>query len=499
MIRFLLFPSIALLLFSCKNISNPSVEKQLNPIEYSMDNSAKMILENPEINSISIGVFKDGTTYSKYYGEIDKGKGNKANDNSIFEIASVTKTFTAYITAQAVLEEKLRLDDDIRKYLDGSYSNLEFANRPILVKDILTHTTGIKREHFSNTLAKMFSIDATKDDRKAITEYNKSNFIEDLKNYKLDVLPGKEYDYSGFVAPEILALILEKVYQRPYSELIDEFILEKAGMSHTSMRVSDEDDLNGYTNNNQLVQPLQMPLTGAGGGLKSTVPDMLKYIEFLLEGDNSVVQEMKSPLFFDEIESEEYGYFWMVDGDDIMLHNGGTGGSVNWLILLPKTNSGFTVSFNYNGDSAGDLINTIASFLITDLLNYPTKNAYYLISDYVRETPDTWVDKYHQLKKEDGNKYNFDDASLQYDLGHEFLESNKTKEAIQVFQLMISEFPNSVYAYNSLGEAYFLNEQYDLSLDNFKKSLELKPEKNKALEMIKKLKKLKTTKRIFDN
>ena len=169
MIRFLLFPSIALLLFSCKNISNPSVEKQLNPIEYSMDNSAKMILENPEINSISIGVFKDGTTYSKYYGEIDKGKGNKANDNSIFEIASVTKTFTAYITAQAVLEEKLRLDDDIRKYLDGSYSNLEFANRPILVKDILTHTTGIKREHFSNTLAKMFSIDVTKDDRKAIT------------------------------------------------------------------------------------------------------------------------------------------------------------------------------------------------------------------------------------------------------------------------------------------------------------------------------------------
>ena len=52
-------------------------------------------------------------------------------------------------------------DDDIRKYLKGSYNNLELDNRPILIKDILTHTTGIKRENFSLILSKMFSIDAT--------------------------------------------------------------------------------------------------------------------------------------------------------------------------------------------------------------------------------------------------------------------------------------------------------------------------------------------------
>ncbi|MCI2227691.1 serine hydrolase [Polaribacter sp. MSW13] len=477
-------------LFHCKTNSNSDLEKTLNPIEYAMDNSAKIILENSEIHAISIGVFKDNTTYTKYYGEVDKGKGNKANNNSIFEIASVTKTFTAYITAQAVLEGKLSLNDDIRKYLDGSYSNLQFNNRPILIKDIVTHTTGIKRASFSKTLAKMFSIDATEDERKAVTKYSKTDFIKDLKNYQLKATSGKEYNYSGFVAPELLAIILEKVYQKPYSKLIEEYILQKAQMNHTSLRVANENKqylLNGYTDNNQIVKPLQMPLTGAGGGLKSTVPDMLKYVEFLLDDNNPVVKEMKRPLFYDEKEGDQYGYFWMVEGDDLMLLNGGTGGNTNWLVLLPKINTGFTVSFNYNGDSAGNSINTIASLLITDLLNYPTKNAYYLVRNDIQNSPNHWVEKYHQLKKEYGTAYNFKDASMLNDLGYELLEQNKTKEAIQVFQLLVSEFPNSANAYDSLAESYFLNKQYNYSLSNYKKSIKLNPKNNKAKEMIQKI------------
>jgi CubicO group peptidase (beta-lactamase class C family) len=495
--KFIIILTIYTLLIGCKKKSTLATEKKVNSIEYSMNNSAKLILENPEINSISIGIYKDGQTYKGYYGEIDRGKGNKANDNSIFEIASVTKTFTAYITAKAVLEGKLNLDDDIRKYLDGSFENLEIENRPIFIKDILTHTTGIKRERFSNVLSKLFSNDATFNERKAITRYKKENFIEDLKKYKLETIPGKEYDYSGFVAPEILAIILEKVYQRPYPKLLEEFILEKAQMNHTSIRISTDNRkniLNGYTDNNQLIEPLQTPLTGAGGGLKSTVPDMLRYIEFLLKENKSIMKEMRKSLFYDENEEEEYGYFWTRDSDDLMLHNGGTAGFINWLIVLPNMNTGFTVSFNYNGENAGDLINTITSLLISDLANYPTKNAYYLIRNYIHEHPNNWQEKYIQLKKESRKEYNFDGLNLLNDFGYELLGQNKTKKAIQVFQLLVSEFPKSANAYDSLGEGYYLNRQYNLSLTNYKKSLELNPKNNNAIKMIKKIEKIKSKK-----
>ncbi|MCK8522218.1 serine hydrolase [Aquimarina sp. D1M17] len=494
MIRFLFISILITVVIGCKTNPDAVLTEKINPIEYSMDNNAKLILEYPEISSISIGIYKDGKKYTKYYGEIDKGKGNKANDKSIFEIASVTKTFTAYLTAQAVLDGKLKLDDDIRKYIEGSYTNLEFNNRPIFIKDILTHTTGIERKQFSEILAKMFSIDVTNEERKEIKEYGTADFVDDLKKYQLEVTPGEKYNYSGFVAPEILALILEQVYQTTYNELLEEFILKEAQMSQTLMNVNLEDKkyvLNGYTTNNRLVEPMQMPLTGAGGGLKSTVPDLLKYIEFLLEKDNPVVKEMQKPLFFDEEEGDQYGYFWMLGDDNIMMHNGGTGGSVNWLILIPESNSGFTVSFNYNGDMANDLINYIASSIVDDIINYPQKNAYFIVRDAIRENPDNWKKIYKKIKEETKEEYDFDDPNMLNSLGYELMGQDKIEEAIEVLELLVSEFPELSNPYDSLGEAYFMNKQYDLSLVNYKKSLELNPKNDNAVEMIEKIKTIK--------
>ena len=184
---------------------------------------------------------------------------------------------------------------------------------------------------------------------------------------------------------------------------------------------------------------------------------------------------------------DEYGYFWMVDGDNLLLHKGGTGGSVNWLILLPKLNSGFTVSFNTKTESSEDLIDTIASLLINDLVNYPIKNAYYTIRKDILEQPNSWPERYFQLKKEHYREYNFDDESMLNDLGYELLAQGMNKEAVNVFQLLVSEFPASANAYDSLGEAYYRNNQYSLSLANYKKSIELNPNNHNAIEMVKKI------------
>lgn len=72
-------------------------------------------------------------------------------------------------------------------------------------------------------------------------------------------------------------------------------------------------------------------------------------------------------------------------------------------------------------------------------------------------------------------------------IGYELLREDKTNEAIKIFQLLVSEFPNSGNPYDSLAESYFLNEQYDLSLTNYKKALELDPENKNAVMMIQKI------------
>jgi CubicO group peptidase (beta-lactamase class C family) len=109
----------------------------------SMDANANLLLENCKGFSVSIGIVKEGKFYTKHYGEIDKGKSNQANDKTLYEIASTTKVFTGTLMAKAVLDGKIKLDDDIRKYLKEKFPNLEFNGNPIKIKDLVTHETGI--------------------------------------------------------------------------------------------------------------------------------------------------------------------------------------------------------------------------------------------------------------------------------------------------------------------------------------------------------------------
>ncbi|WP_109299135.1 serine hydrolase domain-containing protein [Aquimarina sp. AU474] len=485
---------ISVIFIGCKEKSKAPaiVKKALNPITYSMDNNANLILENPEINSIAIGVYKDGKTYAKYYGEIDKGKSNSPNDNSLFEIASVTKTFTGILVAHAVLDGKLDVEDDIRKYLDGTFDNLEYKNRPIQIRDLLTHTSGITRD-FSSTLSNMFLMTASEQDKKEIRNYNRNKFIKDLKGYKLDTIPGKKYDYSPIVGPEILALILEKVYDKTYDELLQQFIFQKAHMNNSSIHIKTEDKkvTNGYSDEGKLIEPLPVPIIGAGYGLKSTIPDLLKYITYLLESDDPVIKEMKTSLFLDEEEGDQYGYFWQLSDDDFM-HNGGTNGSTNWVIVMPKYNTGFTVMFNSNGKTSGKLINRIANYIYNDLEDYPRMNPYFLVRKAILNDLEKGIETYKKLKKENKNEYDFGNESMLNRIGYELLSEDRVLEAIRVFELLVSEFPNSSNPYDSLGEGYLVNEQYDLALQNYNKSFELNSNNKNAQKMIEKIKQIKS-------
>ncbi|UHO39767.1 serine hydrolase [Chryseobacterium capnotolerans] len=110
-----------------------------------IDAAAEKVAKESKAYSVSVGIIKDGKVYTKHFGEIDKGKGNKADNTTYFAIASVTKLFTGQLLAQAVLEGKISLDDDVRKYLKGSYPNLEYNGVPIKVRDLISYETALPR------------------------------------------------------------------------------------------------------------------------------------------------------------------------------------------------------------------------------------------------------------------------------------------------------------------------------------------------------------------
>lgn len=75
--------------FACKETSDDKRSELELFIEQSMDRNADSLLSKKEFNSVSIGVYKNGKTFTRHFSELDKGKGNTPNDSTIYEIVSL--------------------------------------------------------------------------------------------------------------------------------------------------------------------------------------------------------------------------------------------------------------------------------------------------------------------------------------------------------------------------------------------------------------------------
>jgi CubicO group peptidase (beta-lactamase class C family) len=88
-------------------------------------------MSNPQAVGLSIGIYDKGKSSYYNFGTTTKDKNDLPSENTTYEIGSITKTFCSYLLARAVLEKKVILTDDIRKYIGGDYPNLEFNGHAI--------------------------------------------------------------------------------------------------------------------------------------------------------------------------------------------------------------------------------------------------------------------------------------------------------------------------------------------------------------------------------
>ncbi|MEM6378659.1 MAG: serine hydrolase domain-containing protein, partial [Bacteroidota bacterium] len=369
--RLALFLGMTITIFNCNGLKNIDAKKANGPIDLIVKNHANALLADSKINAASIGVYKNGKIATGHFGELDKGKGNIPTDHSIYEIASVSKAFAGTLVAQAVLDKKLNLEDDIRQFLKGDYSNLDYEGNPIQVRHLITHTAGLPRFFPTRINALFNNIDENLPFRIFEIEkaYSKQAFLEDLKSITIEVIPGTSYIYSN-ADVELMAHILENVYQTSYEQLLQKFICDKAGMQKTRIHLSAEEQVdlvNGYGETNNPVPHFANTLWGGGSGIKSTTSDLIRFIQFQLESKNPSVQESHKILF--ENNDMQTAYLWPVfndpeDGTIYRIH-GGAFGTQNFLLIVPKYNLGISIITNQSGpETQGKLSNTLDNLLL---------------------------------------------------------------------------------------------------------------------------------------
>ena len=200
----IVFTLASLLLIGCQTPKKKEATP-FNQVSNLIDQYAEEALQRGSIHSIAMAIYRDGAVYENYYGEIDRGSKNPPNDSTLYEIASISKVFAGSLAAKAVLENKISLGDDIRSYLKGDYSNLEYLQTPITIKNLLTHTLGFKNKTPKRFQEVNDKIDDGYYENRSI-DYRMSDLLEELKTVELDKNPGTFHEYNS-VGPELVAYI----------------------------------------------------------------------------------------------------------------------------------------------------------------------------------------------------------------------------------------------------------------------------------------------------
>ncbi len=361
------------------NFTNKSVQSIESEFKYEVqiDGLVNAFLTDSLMNSFSVGIYHKGEEFVKHYGELDPGKKNKPTNNTIYDIASVTKTFVGTLIAQAEREDKLSIEDDIRDYLEGSFPNLQYKNEPIRIKHLVTHTSGLPTFPLiiQNEFSKKDS-DLSLPIRMAKIEkdYSKKDFFEDLKEIKIDTIPGCKYNYSNLGA-ELASYIIEKVYKSPFEKVLEENIWKVANMTSTMIKIQEPKKqfyANGYGKYKIQRPPMNNNLWGGSGQGKSTIIDLLNYIKFQLNEDNLDVQNSHKILFDTDVidgdSRNKMAYMWMVSTDrdfgQVIKHHGGGYGTQNWMLIYPEEELGISIITNQSGrNTAGKLLDVAYGIL----------------------------------------------------------------------------------------------------------------------------------------
>jgi serine-type D-Ala-D-Ala carboxypeptidase/endopeptidase len=288
---------IAILFVSCEK--EVIIDESL-PLRERIDKLVEPVTVFGAPSAIIIGVIKDGEKSIYSYGDAGLGFG-APRSNTIFEIGSNTKTFTATLLSTFIDEGLVSLDDSINRFLPDYVHPPTFHGQQITLLNLVTHTSGLPREVYNFTI----------DYNTFWSEFTNEDYYTFLNNISLQAYPfddytnGNELSYLGTkfrysnIGIGILGHILERVSGKTFEELINEKICSPLNMPdtkvYTEITKEQKSRIPKAYNINQIEQelPRDMGRLLAPGSLLSTMDDMLNYMEANMENTTSLSKSMQ--------------------------------------------------------------------------------------------------------------------------------------------------------------------------------------------------------------
>jgi D-alanyl-D-alanine-carboxypeptidase/D-alanyl-D-alanine-endopeptidase len=336
-----------------------NVGAQHFPADEDLQTMLRYLVKDGETPGIVLGVLEaDGSTRIVSYGSAGPDA-RPLGPRSVFEIGSITKTFTATLLADMVARGEISREDFVSAYLPDRVNVPSRSGREITLLDLATHRSGLPRNLEDYRPA---------DQRNPNSDFTIERLYAFLSSHELARDPGAEFEYSN-LGMGLLAHGLALAAGRTFQDLLEERVLEPLGMNLSGFAIEGERaDWMTLGHAGGVVVPYRPrtePSEGAGGIL-SNVEDMLTYLkanvgppETELEQAMQAAQEVRRPW---GAGGSWIGLAWnndSIEGRHIVAHGGNTAGFSSLIAFDPERRVGIVMLTNtalYSDDTPMKLL-----------------------------------------------------------------------------------------------------------------------------------------------
>ncbi|HWE01962.1 MAG TPA: serine hydrolase [Tepidisphaeraceae bacterium] len=326
-----------------------------------IDELVKPAIDGHWVKGMVVGLINERDRQVIGYGSKSDQDETAPDGQSVFEIGSITKTFTATLLADAVVRGQLELSDPVKKFLPPDVTAPTGADgRPITLLDLTTHSSGLPR---------MPSNFAPADPGNPYADYTLKQMYDYLAILKLDREPGEKCVYSN-LGVALLGNALALHARLSYEDLLLDRICRPLKMSST--RIMFDDSMRSrlappYDPDGNRLETWDLPTFAGAGGIRSTADDMLRYLGAeigLVKTDLTAALELSQKPRRTFSRDNDICLGWFIDKKTgYHYHNGQTGGYHSFAAFDPAKRLGVVVLAN----TAGGIPDLIGSRIVRRL------------------------------------------------------------------------------------------------------------------------------------
>jgi beta-lactamase class C len=237
-------------------------------LKRAVDEAIRPVMEKNGVPGMAVAITVRGKRYVFNYGLASKESGQKVTDDTIFEIGSISKTFTAALASYAEMRENLSLSDKASKYLPA-LAGSSFDKISLL--DLGTYTAGGLPLQFPDSVT----------DQESMIAYYKA--------WRPSYAAGTHRVYSN---PSIglFGYLAAKSMGEPFDDLMEKKLFHRLGLTSTYIRVPEDrmdDYAHGHTKDGKLVRVTPGVLDSEAYGVKTTAADLIRFVEANMNGAGS--------------------------------------------------------------------------------------------------------------------------------------------------------------------------------------------------------------------